>query len=231
MAIVLIVIGLAGMFAATWLGGADVFPGWMVPRGGMMPMISGSGMMHQNRMREMMHEMMSGRLPPGVKPETLPNPDSSGAKLLVRYCAQCHNLPGPAMHTAGEWPAVETRMVSRMERMSRMRGMMDGMMGRGMMDVQAPTVEEENDLLTYLQRNSLRPARGEALGPPDTPGLSLFRQTCSRCHDLPDPRLHTGDEWSPVVERMRKNMEIMGKPMITDKERDDIVTFLRRETR
>lgn len=48
---------------------------------------------------EMMQDMMSGRLPPGIEPEDLPETDSTGAKLIVRYCTQCHNLPSPSMHT------------------------------------------------------------------------------------------------------------------------------------
>lgn len=47
----------------------------------------------------------------------------------------------------------------------------------------------------------------------------------------PTPRLHTVNEWPGVVERMRKNMEIMGKPVITDQERDEIAGYLRRHSR
>ena len=109
----------------------------------------------------------------------------------------------------------------------KMKGMMQGMMGRGMMDMQAPAAEEQKELLAYLQRNALRPASVETLGPPDTPGLASFRQTCSLCHALPDPGLHTSDEWPDVVARMQKNMDIMGKPGINDQERDEIVGYLR----
>ena len=104
--------------------------------------------------------------------------------------------------------------------------MSNGMMGRGMMDMQAPAAEEQKELLAYLQRNALRPASMETLGPPGTPGLALFQKTCSQCHALPDPGLHTADEWPGVVERMRKNMEIMGKPGITDQSRDEIAGYL-----
>lgn len=50
--------------------------------------------------RDGMREMMSGRLPPGITPDDLPEPESAGANVLVRYCAQCHHLPNPAMQTA-----------------------------------------------------------------------------------------------------------------------------------
>ena len=212
-AVVLISVGMAGIFTTAWLGGPHIFGDGLFP---------GSRMMRQDQMKEMMQEMMSGRLPPGTKPEELPEPDGSGAKLLSRHCTQCHHLPSPAMHTAEEWPTIEARMFSRME-------MMAGM--KGMMAIQAPTGEEQEELLAYLQRHALRPASVESLGPPDTPGVALFRRTCSQCHALPDSTLHTTNEWPGIVERMRKNMEIMGKPVITDHERDEIVGYMRQHAR
>jgi mono/diheme cytochrome c family protein len=118
-------------------------------------------------------------------------------------------------------------MFSRMQMMGGMRGMMHRGMMRGMMDIQVPSKQEKNTILTYLQRHGLRPASVETLGPPDIPGLTLFKQTCSQCHALPDPKLHTAEEWPRVVERMQKNMEIMGKPVITNRERDEVISYLR----
>jgi hypothetical protein len=37
-------------------------------------------------------------------------------------CQQCHVLPDPARHTAGEWPAVVARMQKNMEWMNRVVG-------------------------------------------------------------------------------------------------------------
>ncbi|MEW6682813.1 MAG: hypothetical protein AB1451_07805 [Nitrospirota bacterium] len=183
-------------------------------------------------MPPMMRDMMSGRLPPGVRPEDLPDPDGAGAMLLRRYCTQCHELPSPTMHAADDWPAVEARMFSRMAMMADMRHGMRGMMRRhGMGAIEAPTQREQERLLAYLKRYALRPAEAQTLGPPDTPGLALFRQTCSRCHILPDPALHTPDEWPLVVGRMRENMERMGKPAISDQDHDEIVGYLRERSR
>jgi cytochrome c5 len=55
-------------------------------------------------MREMMQRIMGDVLPPGMDPALLPEPKSEGARLLTGYCNQCHNLPGPGMHIAAEWP-------------------------------------------------------------------------------------------------------------------------------
>ena len=77
---------------------------------------------------EMKQDMMSGRLPPGIEPEDLPETDSTGAKLIVRYCTQCHNLPSPSMHTTEEWTEVAQRMFNRLSWMSGMREEWMGMM-------------------------------------------------------------------------------------------------------
>lgn len=53
----------------------------------------GHGMMDQRHMKEMMQQMMGGMLPPGIRPQDLPEPESLGATLLSTYCSQCHNLP------------------------------------------------------------------------------------------------------------------------------------------
>ncbi len=182
-------------------------------------------MMGGGMMPHMMHDMVRGRLPSGIEPGGLPDPESAGAALLTRYCMQCHNLPSPAIHTADEWPSVTQRMFERMAMMAE-RGHRRGRMGRGMMAVHAPTAAEQGDIVTYLQQHALRPA-AEAPGElPDTPEGTLFRQTCSRCHALPDSASHTPDEWPSVVERMRKNMENMARSGISDQERDVIVRYL-----
>jgi mono/diheme cytochrome c family protein len=183
-------------------------------------------MMGEGMMPHMMQDMWGGRLPPGIRPEDLPDLGSEGSELLTRYCVQCHNLPSPAIHTAAEWPAVAARMFGRMATMAQ-RSHHRGMMRRhGMGSIRAPTADEQRELLAYLQQHALRPAEPDGLGPQDTPGLALFRRTCTQCHALPDAALHTADEWPIVVERMRRNMEVMGKPGISDQERDEIVAHL-----
>lgn len=220
LALVFIAVGTAGVSITTWFGGYQTVDSGIFPGVGMMRMMGGATMPH--RMRGMMHGMGGGQLPPAVEPQRLPDPDGSGAALLRRYCAQCHNLPSPTMYTTEGWAAIYPRMIDRMEAMSGM----GGMMRRGMMAVEVPTAQERQELLAYLQRYALRSIDPEKLGSPDTPGSALFRTTCSQCHALPDPALHTPEEWPSIVERMRKNMEAMGKRVITDRERDEIAGFL-----
>jgi cytochrome c5 len=174
--------------------------------------------------------MMGDRLPPGIEPDALPEPHSEGAALLSRYCTQCHNLPSPGLHSAEEWPPVAGRMFHRMAMASnpRHRG---GMMRRRMPRVLAPSSAEQAQIVAYLTQHALRPAPPRTPEAPETPEAALFRQTCSRCHALPDSASHTADEWPLVVERMRKNMAKMGKAGISDQERDAIVRHLQQRAR
>lgn len=35
--------------------------------------------------------------------QMVPEPESPGAKLYLKKCAQCHGLPGPKRHTPEQW--------------------------------------------------------------------------------------------------------------------------------
>lgn len=209
-----LVLGGAGLFVAGSLLSC------MMPMMGMMGMDDnkGQGMMGQEHMKEMMQQMMGGMLPPGVKPQELPEPESRGAKLLDAYCSQCHNLPSPQMHAAEDWPRVAGRMLIRERMMAGMRGMM--------MQVNAPTSQEEEILMQYLKTHALQALASATVPAPDTVGAALFQQTCSQCHALPDPKQHMAVEWSVVVNRMRQNMKSMGRREITDQDAKDITAYL-----
>jgi mono/diheme cytochrome c family protein len=213
--VVLIVLGVTGIIAMAASGEEQTGEpsSNMKMRGGMM----GGGMMDREGMKEMMQRMMPDMLPPGIKPESLPEPESRGAKLFSRYCTQCHNLPSPAMHSAVEWPVITSRMFSRMS-------MMSGMMG--MMNVENPSSEERQTIVAYLQAHSMRTISPGALPAPESRGAVLFRDVCSQCHSLPDPQLHTASEWPKVLERMRGNMESMKKKVISDQDRKTIEEYL-----
>lgn len=205
-ALVLIVIGVSGVFTISL---SDQQSGHIVAMNGM-----DGCMMNRGQMRNMMQRMMPGMLPPGVKAENLPDANSRGAKLLAYYCSQCHNLPSPAMHTSQEWPSVNNRMFARMSMMS------------GMMGIENPSPEEQGMIVAYLKSNAIKSISPSALPSPESPAAILFRDTCSQCHALPDPSLHTPSEWPAVVERMRQNMEAMGKRVISDEEKREIVGYL-----
>src|SRR4051812_41565954 len=92
-------------------------------------------------------------LPPTFEAGQLPERDSTGAKLMLRYCVQCHNLPNPAMHHAAKWPGIVERMVERMEG----RGNLATLMSEMMAGVSAPTSEETRTLVAYLRRHGQKP--------------------------------------------------------------------------
>ncbi|HEX7052250.1 MAG TPA: hypothetical protein VF188_18730, partial [Longimicrobiales bacterium] len=70
----------------------------------------------RDMMRGMMDRMMAN-MPEGVPASTLPDPGSRGARLVARYCSQCHGIPSPARQSAEDWEPTVRRMVDRMARM------------------------------------------------------------------------------------------------------------------
>ena len=40
----------------------------------------------------------------------LPDQDSAGAQLVMADCTECHGVPQPSAHPAGEWAGVVRRM-------------------------------------------------------------------------------------------------------------------------
>jgi len=162
----------------------------------------------KKRWAESAHGPMLERiLPPAFEPRELPEPKSRGARLLVRYCVQCHNLPSPAMHHAAKWPAIFERMVVRM----RGKGNLGELMLDMMAGVEAPSVDEAGVLLAYLQKYGQRPLDPDRYPAVNLPEGQSFRLACQQCHVLPDPQRHKASEWPAVVARMEKNMEWMNR--------------------
>ena len=150
-------------------------------------------------------------LPPGASAADLPDPNSQGAQLLVRYCAQCHPLPTPVAHSATDWPSVSRRMWLRTEWISPSLGVL------------VPTMAERYVMLEYLTANALK-VSGAVL--PPGKGRDAFQLICSRCHALPDPRVHSREDWPTVFARMERNMERMKVPPPDAMQTTDILLYL-----
>jgi hypothetical protein len=162
----------------------------------------------KKRWAESPHGAMLERiLPPTFEPHQLPERRSHGARLVVQYCVQCHNLPSPAMHHAAKWPAIFERMVVRMRGKGNLGDLMQDMMA----GVEAPTAAEAEILLAYLQRYSQRPLDPNKYPAVNLPEGQSFKLACQQCHVLPDPQRHKASEWPAVVARMEKNMEWMNR--------------------
>ena len=142
-------------------------------------------------------------LPPTFEERQLPEPGSAGARLALRYCVQCHNLPNPAMHHAARWRPVVERMAKRMEGR--------GNMGTLMAGVRAPPPEEVRVLVAYLRKHAQAPLDPKRYPEVGRASGEAFRLACSQCHVLPDPGRHTAQEWRAVVARMQENMEWMNR--------------------
>ena len=149
--------------------------------------------------------------PPGVAPADLPEPNGKGAQLVGQYCAQCHNLPSPTMHSATDWPGIARRMWLRMEWLPPTQG------------VKVPDMAERFAMLEYLTTNALRVT---AANLPPGPGRQTFELVCSRCHALPDPRVHSPADWPAVFSRMQTNMERMKLAPLTRSQTSDILLYL-----
>lgn len=149
--------------------------------------------------------------PPGVAPGDLPDPQSHGAQLMFQYCTQCHSLPTPTMHSATDWPSVARRMWLRMEMLPPAVG------------VQVPSASDRYTMLTYLLANSLK-VSGSVL--PPGKGRDEFAIVCSQCHAVPDPRVHSPQDWPAVYSRMERNMERMGVRPPTATQTGDILLYL-----
>jgi hypothetical protein len=151
--------------------------------------------------------MLERILPPTFEARQLPEPASRGARLTLRYCVQCHNLPNPAMHHAEKWPAVVERMVLRMEG----RGNLGALMRQMMAGVEAPGETDTAAIVAYLARHAQRPLDAARYPEVNRPSGDAFRLACNQCHVLPDPRRYTAAEWPAVVARMQENMEWMNR--------------------
>ena len=146
-------------------------------------------------------------LPPTFDAAQLPQRKSQGARLVMAYCVQCHNLPNPAMHHAAKWPGIVQRMVMRMEG----KGNLGALMSEMMAGVKAPGAEDTRTIVAYLRRHAQKPLDPQRYPDVNQPSGEAFRTACNQCHVLPDPKRHTAEEWRQVVARMQENMEWMNR--------------------
>jgi hypothetical protein len=151
--------------------------------------------------------MLERILPPTFDAARLPEPKSAGARLVIAYCVQCHNVPNPAMHHAAKWPGIVERMVLRMEG----KGNMGTLMAEMMAGVKAPGAEETKSIVAYLRRHAQTPLDPARYPDVNRPSGEAFRVACNQCHVLPDPQRYTAAQWPRVVARMQENMEWMNR--------------------
>ena len=165
--------------------------------------------------------LKKGIIPKGMSPNDLPDAESRGATILTLYCAQCHDLPIPAMHSSTEWPAILARMQSYLQTSKK------GMLGH----IILPPRKDWLILKDYLANNaqaSLDPLKYNDLN--TMPGLA-FVSTCSQCHTTPSPESHTKSEWPRVVLRMKANMLAADMPLPEQATLLTIIDFLQQHSK
>ena len=217
---VAIVIGAAGVLVSYWAlvaWGSHV----EVPRHG--EEIECGPPPNQVELRGLLAELMRAWVPPRKEPAVLPNADSRGAKLMGRYCAQCHGLPDPGAYSADEWPRVMERMSLRMQTLGSRRC--------HVLQLAVPTDQEKSELLAYLRQSAFESLNAGPKVPLTGEGAMAYLNFCSQCHDPPHPRQHLASEWLKVVNRMQDYAYFIGRRTITDKENAAILEFLKSQAR
>ena len=89
--------------------------------------------------------------------------------------------------------------------------------------VAIPDQGARNTMLTYLTANALQ-VSGATL--PAGEGRETFAVICSRCHALPDPKIHSAQDWLAVFLRMEQNMTRMNVSQATPAETQQILGYL-----
>jgi hypothetical protein len=165
-----------------------------------------------------MMEAMGHIYPPSINPASLPEPNGEKAALYKKFCTRCHGLFNPNMRTAEEWRDVLVDMFKRTDKLYNTMGMI--------LFMKLPTPTERQAITDYLTSHGLKKIEQKSLPEPGSPDTILFSTVCSQCHSLPDMTLHKGAEWRDVVERMRKNMRLMQKRVISADEAVRITGYL-----
>jgi mono/diheme cytochrome c family protein len=148
--------------------------------------------------------------PPEFTADSLPDRDAPGARLVADNCGQCHSVPSPASHSATDWPRVLRRMWLRSDRLPDTFGIR--MLAEG----------ERGRVADYMIANALK--TGTDL--PPGPGKEEFQAICSRCHALPDIKVHANADWPAVFQRMERNMERMNVSQASQEQTSKILLYL-----
>lgn len=159
-----------------------------------------------------------GGLLPTIAPEDLPDSDSQGARLMSKYCNQCHNLPGPGMHTLREWSKIYWVMYWRMIQTK-----------KNYSNFEAPDYNDGKIMFAYLSQNALKEIRFGDINTSKEGGVE-FQSICTQCHQPPAPTQHRKKDWRGVVNRMKGHMASMGKHILTSDEANRIVHYLKSES-
>lgn len=155
-----------------------------------------------------------GRMPPALLLRDLPQPASSGAQLLARYCGQCHNLPHPGLHTAVQWQQVAANMFTLSELTAQIADRPDLLI---------PPPQEREVILAYLARHALRALAADVAAP------GVYRDVCGDCHAVPAPDSYTAAQWPAVFARMAGYRTDMAREPLDALRATQVLAYLARQ--
>jgi cytochrome c5 len=173
----------------------------------------------KNTKKDFLHFGNMGGLLPTLEIDDLADSNSPGAKMVFFYCSQCHNAPGPGMHTEKEWNHTFWKMYWRMH-----------LMNAQFKNFQVPTYSDGEIMYRYLKKYALNSVKAANINDKTT-GAKEFLRLCMQCHNLPNPKTHFKDDWPEVVKRMRRHMNSMGKRIASPQEIHLITEFLKKQAK
>jgi hypothetical protein len=173
----------------------------------------------QKNLPQMVHFGNMGGLLPTLSSSDLPESGSDEALMLEHFCSQCHNAPGPGLHTVKEWQHIYWKMFWRMV-----------VTNASVANFNLPSYPQSQALFQYLLRNANKSIK-DYTGPvieKTSPGSKAFHRVCQQCHVLPSPDQHNIDGWRATVMRMQANIVSMNRYQPSDEEVEMIIEFLGR---
>jgi hypothetical protein len=94
--------------------------------------------------------------------------------------------------------------------------------------IQTSDEGQRGTMLNYLMANALRVSGAEL---PPGRGREDFALICSRCHALPDIKVHASGDWPSVFLRMEQNMERMNVSLPNQEQTGNILLYLQEVAR
>ncbi len=165
--------------------------------------------------QEFLHFGNMGGLLPTLTQSDMIDPNSPGAHGVFDFCSQCHNPPGPGMHTKEEWNNVFWRMVWRMQ-----------VMKAQFQQFRVPTYAQSHQMYSYLATNAMQAISASDV-PANVTGGKEYLKICIQCHRLPSPAKHDAKDWPIIVKRMMGHIKNMGRVMPSKEESERIIEFLK----
>ncbi|MDH3325217.1 MAG: hypothetical protein OEM38_00705 [Gammaproteobacteria bacterium] len=85
-------------------------------------------------------------------------------------------------------------------------------------------------LMLIACNNAQGPKVKHELPEPESAGAKVFDSFCSNCHAPPRIKSHKADEWRNIVERMQNHRLKKAYHLLTDSEKETLLTYLEKHS-